>query len=97
MENVTKLRKNGFRIGCVLVLNRKIEKTLKSHILFSETINLDLTSSPNEGRSATNIFNEIALTQAEYFETWSLLYEDWLSAGSEDYVDVSSFYTQHAL
>ena len=44
-----------------------------------------------KGGNATNIFNEIALTQAEYFETWSLLYEDWLSAGSEDYVDVSSF------
>lgn len=92
LENVTKLRKNGFRIGCVLVLNRKNRENIKESYSFLRDNKLGLNIIPlMKGGSATNIFNEIALTQAEYFETWSLLYEDWLSAGSEDYVDVSSF------
>lgn len=92
LENVTKLRKNGFRIGCVLVLNRKNRENIKESYSFLRENKLGLNIIPlMKGGNATNIFNEIALTQAEYFETWSLLYEDWLSADSEDYVDVSSF------
>lgn len=92
LETINKLRTNGFKIGCVLVLNTKNIKKIKESYAFFREHKVGLNIIPlMKGGSANNVFNELALTQEEYVEAWTSLYDDWLSASNEDYVDVSCF------
>lgn len=89
---IRKLKENDFKIGCVLVLNRKNRQNLKESYDFFRENGIGFNIIPlMKGGSANNIFNEISLTQEEYIDAWTSLYDDWLSASSENYVDVSSF------
>ncbi len=92
MKGFLKLESNGMKTGCVLVLNRKNKDSLEKSYCFFNKNKIGFNIIPlMKGGSASAIFDDISLTQEEYIESWTSLYNKWLSAPDNKYVDVSSF------